>query len=265
MCAGLFHWPSTSARMATKSPRRWATATTVGCLVRADLGEGFARRARGPAVVADEEFLPFAPESFDLVVSAMDLHWVNDLPGTLIQIAPHPETRRAAAGRHAGRRHLVATAPGAGGGGKRGRRRPQPARFAVRRSARRRRPAAAGGLCLAGGRQRDHRGRIRKCARPDARPGRHGRKQPRRRAPSRPGASRHAAARRGNLRRAFRAAVRPRRGELRGAFPARLGAARIRSPSRSSRAVRRGGWPTRWAPPSTAPAKRWSGARSCLS
>jgi SAM-dependent methyltransferase len=59
---------------------------TVGCLVRADLGHGFARRARGPAVVADEEFLPFAPLSFDLVVSAMDLHWVNDLPGTLIQI-----------------------------------------------------------------------------------------------------------------------------------------------------------------------------------
>jgi NADH dehydrogenase [ubiquinone] 1 alpha subcomplex assembly factor 5 len=58
----------------------------VGCLVRADLGHGFARQARGPAVVADEEFLPFAPESFDLVVSAMDLHWVNDLPGTLIQI-----------------------------------------------------------------------------------------------------------------------------------------------------------------------------------
>ena len=58
----------------------------VGCLVRADLGQGFARRARGPAVVADEEFLPFAPQSFDLVMSAMDLHWVNDLPGTLIQI-----------------------------------------------------------------------------------------------------------------------------------------------------------------------------------
>ncbi|HEY4892304.1 MAG TPA: methyltransferase domain-containing protein, partial [Reyranella sp.] len=59
---------------------------TVGCLVRADLGEGFARRARGPALVADEESLPFAAHSFDLVVSAMDLHWVNDLPGTLIQI-----------------------------------------------------------------------------------------------------------------------------------------------------------------------------------
>ena len=57
---------------------------------------GFARPARGPAVVADEEFLPFAPQCFDLVLSAMDLHWVNDLPGTLIQIAPHPEARRAA-------------------------------------------------------------------------------------------------------------------------------------------------------------------------
>jgi NADH dehydrogenase [ubiquinone] 1 alpha subcomplex assembly factor 5 len=59
---------------------------TVEWLVRADLGHGFARLAHGPAVVADEEFLPFAPQSFDLVVSAMDLHWVNDLPGTLVQI-----------------------------------------------------------------------------------------------------------------------------------------------------------------------------------
>jgi SAM-dependent methyltransferase len=60
---------------------------TVGDLVRADLGQGFARRAEGPAIVADEERLPFAPDSFDLVLSAMNLHWVNDLPGTLIQIA----------------------------------------------------------------------------------------------------------------------------------------------------------------------------------
>jgi len=63
-----------------------AERKSVGWLVRADLGHGFARLARGPAIVADEEFLPFAPESFDLVVSAMDLHWVNDLPGTLVQI-----------------------------------------------------------------------------------------------------------------------------------------------------------------------------------
>ena len=59
---------------------------TVETLVRSDLGFGFARNARGPALVADEEALPFAAASFDLVLSAMDLHWVNDLPGTLIQI-----------------------------------------------------------------------------------------------------------------------------------------------------------------------------------
>jgi NADH dehydrogenase [ubiquinone] 1 alpha subcomplex assembly factor 5 len=58
----------------------------VETLMRADLGLGFARTAQGPTVVADEEALPFRPRSFDLVLSAMSLHWVNDLPGTLIQI-----------------------------------------------------------------------------------------------------------------------------------------------------------------------------------
>ncbi len=37
-------------------------------------------------VVADEEALPFADGSVDLVVSALALQFVNDLPGTLIQI-----------------------------------------------------------------------------------------------------------------------------------------------------------------------------------
>jgi len=60
---------------------------TVERLIRADLGLGFARGAGGPAVVADEEVLPFATQCFDLVMSAMSLHWVNDLPGALIQIA----------------------------------------------------------------------------------------------------------------------------------------------------------------------------------
>ncbi len=39
-----------------------------------------------PVVVGDGECLPFAQASFDLVISALDLHWVNDLPGTLLQI-----------------------------------------------------------------------------------------------------------------------------------------------------------------------------------
>jgi SAM-dependent methyltransferase len=37
-------------------------------------------------VVADEEALPFRDGSLDLVVSALTLQFVNDLPGTLIQI-----------------------------------------------------------------------------------------------------------------------------------------------------------------------------------
>ena len=38
------------------------------------------------AVAVDEEALPFADASLDLVVSALALQFVNDLPGTLIQI-----------------------------------------------------------------------------------------------------------------------------------------------------------------------------------
>lgn len=40
----------------------------------------------GDGVEMDPECLPFAPRSFDLVVSILTLHWVNDLPGALIQI-----------------------------------------------------------------------------------------------------------------------------------------------------------------------------------
>lgn len=41
---------------------------------------------RAANVVLDEETLPFAPASLDLVVSLWGLHHVNDLPGTLVQI-----------------------------------------------------------------------------------------------------------------------------------------------------------------------------------
>lgn len=34
----------------------------------------------------DPEHLPFAPGSFDLIVSPLALHWINDLPGVLIQL-----------------------------------------------------------------------------------------------------------------------------------------------------------------------------------
>ena len=55
---------------------------TVSC----DLSSAMAARNPGPSVVADEEYLPFGPESFDLIVASLSLHWVNDLPGALIQL-----------------------------------------------------------------------------------------------------------------------------------------------------------------------------------
>src|SRR5690606_9420791 len=43
-------------------------------------------RSNVPAVVADEEFLPFQKNCMDAVVSNLSLQWVNDLPGALVQI-----------------------------------------------------------------------------------------------------------------------------------------------------------------------------------
>ncbi|XP_064399063.1 arginine-hydroxylase NDUFAF5, mitochondrial-like [Halichondria panicea] len=38
-------------------------------------------------LVADEEFLPFSNNTFDLAVSSLSLHWVNDLPKALSEVA----------------------------------------------------------------------------------------------------------------------------------------------------------------------------------
>jgi SAM-dependent methyltransferase len=57
---------------------------TLGAIVAA--GPLIGGSAAGPQVVVDEEALPFRDGSLDLVVSALALQFVNDLPGTLIQI-----------------------------------------------------------------------------------------------------------------------------------------------------------------------------------
>jgi len=58
-------------------------------LIQADLSPAMAGRAAddgGPALALDEEALPFGDGCFDAVLSNLSLHWVNDLPGALIQI-----------------------------------------------------------------------------------------------------------------------------------------------------------------------------------
>ena len=58
----------------------------IGWLVEADLSPAMLAGREGPRLVVDEERLPFAPGSLDLVVSTLALHWVNDVVGALIQI-----------------------------------------------------------------------------------------------------------------------------------------------------------------------------------
>jgi NADH dehydrogenase [ubiquinone] 1 alpha subcomplex assembly factor 5 len=57
-------------------------------VISCDLSPAMAalNRTAGPCVAADEEALPFAPASFDLIVASLSLHWVNDLPGALLQL-----------------------------------------------------------------------------------------------------------------------------------------------------------------------------------
>jgi len=61
-------------------------AGKVGFLAQADLSAAMLAGRPGARFVADEERLPLKEASVDLIVSALALHWANDLVGTLIQI-----------------------------------------------------------------------------------------------------------------------------------------------------------------------------------
>ncbi len=65
-----------------------AMAHRAGSAVHKDVAGSAVHKdyAAGAAVAAEAAALPFAPGRFDLVVSNLSLHWVNDLPGALLQI-----------------------------------------------------------------------------------------------------------------------------------------------------------------------------------
>ena len=65
---------------------RLAWSAQIGRLFSAEPLAHLRAPEAGPRISADEESLPFRDASFDLVVSALALHWVNDLPGALLQI-----------------------------------------------------------------------------------------------------------------------------------------------------------------------------------
>ncbi|MGE0754095.1 MAG: methyltransferase domain-containing protein [Alphaproteobacteria bacterium] len=55
-------------------------------LIQTDISEAMMRQASGLRIVADEERIPIRNEVADLCISVSSLHWVNDLPGVLVQI-----------------------------------------------------------------------------------------------------------------------------------------------------------------------------------
>ena len=78
---GFSHALDVGGRGITGPALRARGIPTVCC----DLSGPMLALSGGPSVVADEEWLPFGPGSFDLIVANLSLHWINDLPGALAQ------------------------------------------------------------------------------------------------------------------------------------------------------------------------------------
>ncbi|KAK4154459.1 hypothetical protein C8A00DRAFT_32740 [Chaetomidium leptoderma] len=81
--------PSTpvSPPLASKITSLVAAESSASLLYRdADLPFNNAELNLTRQVLTDDETLPFEPASFDMVLSSLSLHWINDLPGVLAQI-----------------------------------------------------------------------------------------------------------------------------------------------------------------------------------
>ena len=65
---------------------RTELSSRISTWINLNQSSAFAQRSTLPSLVADEEALPFKENTFDLIVSALSLHWVNDLPGSLVQV-----------------------------------------------------------------------------------------------------------------------------------------------------------------------------------
>jgi SAM-dependent methyltransferase len=71
-------------RLRTELVVRGLLGSKVGSLLVTDPEPGFVAGLTD-AAVWPWELLPVAPESLDLITGALSLHWVNDLPGLLVQ------------------------------------------------------------------------------------------------------------------------------------------------------------------------------------
>ena len=146
--------PPTSARPAMPSGERSLERKLAGRVVVAGPEVTPISASDLWRVIADEEALPFADQSLDLAVSALQLAFRERPSGNAGPDSSCAEARRSVSRRAARRRYADRIAPVLRRGGERNRRRRLAARGAVRRLARSRRVAAARGLRSAGRRQR---------------------------------------------------------------------------------------------------------------
>ena len=58
----------------------------IGSILESEAIANLFEQEGGHRIIADDDALPFGEQSFDLAVSGLSLHLVNDLPGALIQI-----------------------------------------------------------------------------------------------------------------------------------------------------------------------------------
>ncbi len=63
-----------------------ARLNKIKTMLHSDPSSNFARDSPWPFVVHDFATLPFAEGKFDAVFSCLNLHWVDDLPGLIVQI-----------------------------------------------------------------------------------------------------------------------------------------------------------------------------------
>ena len=236
--------------------RKVAELPSVGAMIYAESAFAFAASCPRPALVCDEDLLPFKDGGLNLIVSGLALHRVNDLPGALDPDQARACARRTVHGGAARRRRAVGAARGADRGRGRDRRRSKPAGRPVRRCARLWRVVATRGLRAAGGRRRGAHGALSKPPRGDARDSRARRRQcaarPQQEAASTPHAWR-------GRRRSIASATAQRTARCgrasRSSISAAGGPTKV-SRSRSSRAAPRSVSPMRSAPPNSRPVTR---------
>jgi hypothetical protein len=66
--------------------RRLRNVPSIGRIIDVESSLGCLELSGAARVAAADDALPFAHQSLDLIVSALSLHLVNDLPGALLQI-----------------------------------------------------------------------------------------------------------------------------------------------------------------------------------